>query len=323
MKFVTQLVFGLDIKNSIGLYANENALMDIVVNKYERRCIQGLYVEKIMRIVTSSNCMINKFGAPFGQISVVCEVLAVKYARGEIINGCVIENKDKSGLVACRAGHVSILLSSSRIFESMVRGQIMSVRVNRARYTPNMETVVINAIPYLPSREFTAYKIGGNADPIDEAIFADVRARIAEEETAATTLKETHASAYNLFERMLFPYPAQITPSDNALNGATEMPLMEFVVDAIAGKAATGYVSRDPAMNLSRSFVFRYKAAPESAKVRDDIVFEAVIIELLEDYCAHLRTIREYIEIYSEDQVRSHVNLWAIYMKNKNHAVGA
>jgi len=186
----------------------------------------------------------------------------------------------------------------------------MSVRVNRAAYTPNMETVAINAIPYLPARKFTAYAIVPGA--VDEAILADVRARITEEETLAAQLKIDHASAYTLFERLLFPYP-------DVIDGA-KMPLMEFAVDAIAGKITKGYVSRDPRMNPSQSFVYLYTDAPNDpyAVIRDNIVLEAVVVELLEDYCAHLRTIREYIELYPTDQVKSHVNLWAIYTKNKN-----
>lgn len=306
MRFTTTIEFGVAIKNVIALYSNQNALMDILRNKYAGRCMRGMYIEKIVRITKQSDCMINKHGSPAtGDISVICEVIAIKYARGEIINGCVIENKDKSGIVVCRAGHVQILMSASAIFESMTRGQIMSVRVNKARYTPNMETVAVNAVPFLPSRAFTLYKI--NAGNVDKTTLADVQARIADEEKARAELQQSHKSAYALYEQLLCPY-------DKSAILTNGFPLMEFIVDAIAGKNMTGYVGRDPRLQPATSFVSRVTIA--STQTVDNVTLEAVCIDLLEDYCAHLRTIREYVEIYSAEQVNAHVNLWAIYKKN-------
>ena len=312
--------FGVVIKNVIGLYVNKETLMSIIVNKYERKCSHGMYIEKIIRITKQSDCVINKHGSPCdGDISVICEVQAIKYARGEIINGCVIESKDKSGIVVCRVGHLQILLSSSAIFESMTKGQMMSVRVNKARYTPNMETVAINAVPFLPSREFTLYKI--NPGAVNDAVFNDIRERIAFEEKSAAELKSTHASAYALYEQLLCPYDKSmyVEKSPSTRPPSKEFPLMEFITDAVAGKNMTGYIARDPRILPSRSFVSRINNSDPNdnlAKVADDVSLEAVCVELLEDYCAHLRNIREYVELYSAEQVNAHVNLWAIYKKN-------
>jgi hypothetical protein len=57
---------------------------------------------------------------------------------------------------------------------------------------------------------------------------------------------------------------------------------------------------------------------PDGAKVRTDLPTSTVMVLMLEDYCAHLRTIREMIDIYSSEKLLlDHRNLWQIFKKNK------
>lgn len=305
MRFITNIDFGLDIKDCIGVFASDDALMNIIVNKYEGRCHRGLYIEKILRIRAQSDCVINQYGSPsFGSMSIICEISAIKYARDEIINGCTIIDKGKNGIMICTQGYNRIMLYTHDKFDSVVNGQIISVQVVAARYTPDATTIAINAYAYLPSRKFDVYLL----QPYKRSeLHNDVLGRIINEEALAAPLRGT--TAWKFYEKILHPYSALDVKLST---GVTEIN----IIDTAETNTAM-YVARDPKMNLSRPFMYKYPGIPDGVTPITNVPSEAVMLEMLENYCAQLRTIREYIENYPNEVFTKHKNLWMIYEKNK------
>lgn len=305
MRFITNIDFGLDIKDCIGVFASDETLMNIIINKYEGRCHRGMYIEKIIRIRAQSDCVINQYGSPsFGTMSVICEISAIKYARDEIINGCSIINKNKTGIMICTQGQNRIMLATHDKFDSVVEGQIISVRVVEARYTPDATTIAINAYPYIPSRKYDVYLL----QPFKRSeIHDDVLSRIINEETLAGTLRGT--TAWKFYEKILHPYS---TLEAKLPHGVTEINIIDTTETNVPM-----YISRDPKINLSRPVMYKYPGIPDGVTPITNAPSDAVILEMLENYCAHLRTIREYIENYPNEVFTKHKNLWMIYEKNK------
>lgn len=305
MKIITSLVVGLDIKDCIGVCANDEAIMGILVNKYESKCYMGMFIEKVNSVKVQGECIINQHGAPtFGTMSIICEVTAIKYPAGEVINGCVVENKDKSGVIICGTNIAKIMLASHPSFESVTKGQIISVRVGSTKYWPGANMISVNAIPYLPSVKFSVYKLDVAAN--DKLLLDDVLARIEYEEAQAKDIKKTNVKAWDFFDQLLYAYAS----GQKAPKGATEVNINELLKPT--GKAR--YVSRDPRINLSLPIVYEYKEADA-----DSIVGSGnVLVAIFEDYCSHLRTIRELIDVYSTGElITAHKNLWQIFKKNK------
>lgn len=311
---ITKIIeVGINVQNCINIYTDPDNIKQILADRYEGRCFKGCYIKKIEKIRKIGECVINQDGPPtFGVIPVICEVTAIVYAVGEIINGCKVMNRDADGILVCSTDIAAIMLAAHPAFESVVKGQIISIRVGATRYNVSATKIAISAVPYLFNKNPIIYKIGIITEPM-RALLGNVFERIAFEEEETNRLKKDNEKAWNTFDQLLYAYKEpQKAPRDAIL-----MNIKTIAQEAIKVQ----YLSRDPRINLSTPVVFGYttkSSFPEGAIVREDLPTANVLILLLEDYCAHLRTIREMIEIYhTEKLIADHKNLWQIFKKNK------
>lgn len=305
---------GINVQNCIGVYTDPENIRQILVERYEGYCIAGCLIKKIERILRLSECRITQDGSPnFGTISVIFEATAIVYAVGEIINGCVVKNKHKSGIIVCSTGIASIMLESHPMLDSITIGQIISVRVRAVKYNSSSSEIAVNAVLYVPHKESIIYKVG-TLNEQGKTLLANVLERIEFEETEMKNLKKDNAKAWETFDQLLYAYK-EVQP---APPGAKVLNLKEIVKSGFNG---VQYLSRDPRINLSTPNVYGYIAGSvfsNDEKLRTEFPTSTVMILMLEDYCAHLRTIREMINIYSTEKLLlDHKNLWQIFKKNK------
>ncbi len=318
----------IDVADCIGIYTDPNNIYNIIVNTYEGICCFGCYILKVLRIVKTGECEINRDGAPgFGTIPVIFDVQAIVYLPGEIINGCIVQ-KQTNGILNCNTNITDIMVKSHQLISSLTPGQIVSVRVGRVRYDPGSARVAVNAVMFLPGKESTAFSIDLStlsSEQIKEYL-ADVLERIAIEEQHIKTYKETNAKGIAFFTQVLYAYPtAQQVPS-----GVKVVSLMSL----IDNKHASGvlYIGRDRRLDLLQPNIYIYDKKPEAVikasvkspdaanniTVVDTLNAQDVLITLFEDYCIYIRTLREMIENYSTAELlKSHANLWSIYGKSK------
>lgn len=305
---------GINVQNTINIYTDEDNIKHILIDRYQGKCFRGCWIKSINKILMIGECIINQDGVPnFGTIPVIFEVTAIVYAMGEILNGCVVKNKDKSGIIICTTDIASIMLNAHKSLESITKGQIISLRVFGVRYNQGAAKVSINAVPFMFQEKPFIYAIGPITEGAKEMV-ANVLSRIEFEEAEKEKIMKDKPRAWDTFDQLLYAYKEeQKIPS-----GAK---LLNIVSIAKSGNAGVKYLSRDNRLNLSTPNVYGYSdvtTIPSGAIVRGEIATSNVLILLLEDYCAHLRTIREMIGIYAtEELLIAHKNLWQIFKKNK------
>jgi len=313
MRILKTIEIGIDIQDCIGTIANPDLLKHILQNRYEKRCFKGVYIEKIESIRRVSDCMINQFGPPsYGTVSVICDVTAIEYMRGEILNGCIIQQRTEQGILICSTGVASIMMAAVPALDFLKKGQIISVRVGIAKYANGSDKISVNAAPFTFGTSTTVYKVAlsPSITASDREILTDVNARIAFEEKEAILQKKTNPTAWKFFDDLFYAYKVTQKVADTVnisqLATMAAMPL---------------FISRDTRLPMSQPIAAVYSNTddiPVGSHVRTDLPPIAVIIVILEDYCEHLRLIRELITIYStEDLLVSHKLLWKHYNNMK------
>jgi hypothetical protein len=310
---ITKLIeVGINIQNCINIYTEDSIILQILIDKYQGKCFASCYIKEIVRVVKIGECIINQDGLPtFGVIPVIFEVIAIVYTIGETINGCVVSHRDQNGVLVCDTDITSIIVARHPAFESVTKGQIISVRVVGSKYSLSARKIAVSAIPYLFADQAIIYKFNYSTD-IHLDFFKDVLNRIEYEEAEMAKFKETQLKAWTTFDQLLYAYKdIQKPPTDVTVIN---------IKDLINGEGKFHYLSRDNRLNLSTPQVYNYADAifPPNARLLDNLPSSNIILILLEDYCAHLKMIREMIGIYSTgDKLLAHTNLWQIFKKNK------
>jgi hypothetical protein len=262
--------------------------------------------------------IIDQDGDPnFGTMAVMFEVTAIVYVENEIINGCTVIT-NKSTMLICNADHTSIYMAAGNTLTSIREGQIISVRVGKTTYNPYQSQISVNAKPFLPTTHQTVFQIQGDlpAD-ISDTIRPQLE-KIKFEEAEAVKLKATKATSYNFIDAILFAWKSMSTKPENA----THHSIVDLITSGKFNKLK--YVSRDTRITPSTDGVYSFDEKHADAANTTTFVehLPAVVVaqQLLNDYCEHLRTVREMIEIYNtKELVTTHRNLWAIFEANKKN----
>jgi DNA-directed RNA polymerase subunit E'/Rpb7 len=299
---------GIDVYDPINLHTNDENIKAIIADKFEGRCFRGSWVRKVEKILKVGECVISQDGNPnFGTMPVIFEATVIEYARGEIINGCIVKNKDASGRMICSTDIASIMLSPHKLLESIVVGQLISIRVAGAKYNQGVNKVSINAIPYLFPDVPVVFKVPRDRK-IPLELLAESFARVDAEEALLVELKKSKFQAWEAFDKLLYAYAVeQKIPKSDQRN-------IRDVVES--GFEGIEQVSRDNKLNLSEPLVIT--SVPTNCTLIENAHAADIAIYLLEDYAGHLRTIREMIDIYStQDLMKTHKNLWQIFKKSK------
>jgi DNA-directed RNA polymerase subunit E'/Rpb7 len=309
---------GINLEDAIGMNANQSEnIKNILIRQYEGKCFRGCLIKKFKRIREISDCPINQDGIScFGIINVIFEVTAIEYARGEIINGCVVNNNQKNGLIVCSTDNASIILSAGKQLESIQKDQKISIRVTKAKYNIGAKKIAVSAVPYLFSKHVYVYKA-----PADSNIDNDVKEYLAlmlqnikEEQSLAEKIK-TAGKSWEFFEKLLYAYGEdQKTPAG---------VIMKTIDELLSGKGSVGdkYIYRDARINPATPNVYISNEYPSEINVNmlvEGLSLRDILLTLCDDYFNHLRTIREMTEIYNTEKLLTdHKNLWLIFKKAK------
>jgi hypothetical protein len=313
---ITKLItVGLDILNPINVCSDIHSnILNILIDKYEKKCFRGCYIQSINKIVKMDDCYINQEGPPNqATMGVIFEVTAIIYPIGEIVNGCKVVKKDKKTGIICSSDYASILLNYEDAFDSIQVNQIISVRVGGARYNIGTSKISINAIPFLPFIAPIVYKINPATISIKETL-QDILKYIAEEEKLAESLKQKNAKGWEFFEKLIYNYKAD----QEAPKGAKVLKLQDLIngkVDKIK------YLSRDQRINLVHPITYGYdemKDLPTGVNLKEGLALNDIMMLLFGDYYNNLKTVREMLQIYGNpEMLESHKNLWLIFRKYK------
>lgn len=321
MLITKPIELGLNIQDPVGIcVSKEDNIRNILQDRIVGTCIRGCFILSINQIIRMSNCDINQDGNPsFSTISVIAEITGIVYSVGEIINGCVVNNKDNKGIIICSTEHASIMLNADESLESIQKGQKISVRVGGVKYIIGSKSISINAVPFSFSKKPTVFAITAVTPDIKQYVEGIV-ARIRAEEEVAAGIKRDNPAGWRTFTQLLYAYrEEQKTPT-----GARVVNLLDLDFaspTASPDKAPLKYISRDPRLDLTAPNAYVYTDArqvPEGSIIRDESIAKNVMLFLLEDYYNYLKMINEMISIYNtEELLASHKNLWLIFKKAK------
>lgn len=317
---ITKVVeVGLDISNPIDIFADiEGNLMSILVSEYENRCFRSCFVRKVLRILQYSECVIAQEGDRCnGKMNVKFEVEAIVYHRGEIINGCIVKNKDRSGVIIAASPNASIFLNTHPSLATVAVGQIISVRVGNAEYRHGYSAVSVNAIPFIFTKEYPVYYMPRDTLTPEELEFLrDPLTKIEAEEQLLAEISKKNAKQKEFFETLLYAYKAD-----------QPAPPKAVAIDVLAAvrknSGLGGYLARDHRLRPNTPQVYKYASAKEvpnddAAKIRKEIAPVDAILTILEDYASTLRTVREMMTIYnSEKLMTDHKNVWLTLAKSR------
>lgn len=312
----TTIEVGIDLNDPIG-QCDDDHIKHILTIKYQGRCLREHYIHSIDRIIKRGEVIINQLSpTAFATLPIIVEVTAIVFMRGEIITGCLIKNiNDRAKFITCESQYANVILKQTPMFTSLQVGQYVTVQVGTAQYAIGAPKVAVNGIPFLPFTIQPIYKITANNIPIAQKLMKDVRARIEYEESAAAEIKKTDPKIYAIFSSLVSAY---VTPPKVD-------PLLTCNISDSDRVATYKYITRDSRIHPTTPSVVAFNEMAEYTKSKPhegcntiEVTFAEALIAVLEDYCAHLRTVREMISVYSTPElIKSHANLWNIYKMNK------
>jgi hypothetical protein len=293
---------GIDIKDCINLYSDPDNLRQIIEYKYLNRCFRGCYITSITRIIKTGVCVINKDGNPtFGTIPVIFEVAAICYMPGEIVTNCLVISNKTTGIL-CTTAYSSIMIAPHALLSSITKGNIITICVGQAVYKIGLDKISINAVLYTPRVSNDIFFM--KHEEINESILEDVKSRIQQEEAAAVLLRKN--TAWDMFDKLIYAFV-----DDKADLVTNKVNILELQPQDM-------YISRDPRIRMTTPFAAVFDKPNENTPYHTNMTAENVVLLLHEDYYAHLKLVRELVEIYSTPElIRAHNHLWLIYKKMK------
>lgn len=311
VRFVKKIQVGVDIKDPIGVATDENNLLEILRNRFEGKCYNKCFIEKITKIVRMGECVIEQTGHPtLGTIPVIFLAEVIEYGAGEIINNCVVQQVNNE-MIVCSTNTAAILIKFHPMFKSIRTGQIISVRVGRAQYRINTEKISVSAVPFVPGTGCGVYKIT-EGDFITESV-KKMLEEIAAEEKRLAAMAKNDTKLYESFKKLLYARDTDAMPK-----GCTVIDLKKIVsrgVEKYVGKFITRHFLQD--LSLYKAVIMN-EADDLPGGVYQHVEIDAVMFEILNDYYSYIKTLGDYIEIYSSPKIlEDHKNLWLIYKKNQ------
>lgn len=308
-----EITFGVDIGNVISLYTSPDNLINICRHKLTGKCYKSCFIVSIDRIIRQSACIISQGGNPSsGTVHVVAEVSAIEYRSGDVICGVKVSGKDASEQLICHAPNAVIVVRASQAagLESIVKDQIISVRVIHATYSIGSPTIALLTVFYFPDQQPLIYEI---SEPIDQQACARILSLVTEEETKLKTIPD---KLLRFFQTILAPYK-EIGKAPPGAKLASVKSILTM---------NKGFISRDPRLTNADSPFYSYAEydhtnvlndilpGGEMPKIMTAVSSTAGVINVLTDYYNNLRIVREMAEIYAtDDDLRKHKNIWAIY----------
>ena len=302
---------GIDFENPIDIYTDaETNIKALLDHTFQGKCFRGCLILNIKNIKQISECVMVRRGSHCGgHVDIRFEADVIVYAKNEIINGCVIQNRDRtSGIIIAQSKHANICLNNHASLDNVEIGQMISVRVGEAKYTINAEKVSINARYYLPEITANIYHI--SSEVTDLSPLKDIIEATRAEEVQFKALIAKSPRGFELFKGINYPYAQEKTKDKNA----QEQNLLKLT------SFPAGYYVRDPASDLTTDIVYRYNTDPSNLHFTliDAGSHLGFIAALYEDYRAYMKLITEMLTIYkTKEIIQTHMPWWRAIRKNK------
>lgn len=293
---------GIDIYDPITLFTDvENNLLNMLRSSLVRRCFKGCFILSVDRLLRRSHCEINQDGnIGMGTMSVMFEVTALVYTPGDILVGCRVVNKQDDNIV-CKGPNASVIINIGQnvikpLLEGIRVGQYIPVRVGRVLYSPNAESISVNALPFTYLKP-EVYKIVGGGQ-LDEAAVSMYSELIAAEEKRMEDLRKSSGDKWDFFCKIMSGKNTGYTPG----RALSVMPKPDELVSRA--------LDINPALS-------EYGVVSEAQKTIEMSSYDASI-KLHHSYLQFIKMVNDSVETYTDKMVTEHDNIWKMLARLKN-----
>lgn len=329
-----QIETQLDLANCFNAIARSNGnLLETASARLDGHCRAGFYIVKCLEILRRGPCIIDSHSSRpnIGKISVTVRVLAEVLTPGEVINGCVIKSTNGNGEFMCATEHATIYLDKHDLFGGALVGSKVSVVIKAVRYLPVESKIAATGEFYVPQPKRQAYRLEELAPATASATaraHSEEKLRVcppigaapqeppAGSDSATDEAAAKLAFAHTVFARTLHPLHTPAKP-------ATGANIFELFGSPRALDTPM-YVYKDPAED-SLSPTVKFVSAsevPDEYELVTTLPAQAVTELIVQEYTDALRMVREYYEIYGEQNVaRKHAYIWMAFGTAKKTAV--
>lgn len=311
----------VDIQDTVSIYSDiQQNLLNILANRYVGRCLRGVLIESVDKLVQISPCFINQDGDPtHGTINVIMKVKAILFEPGEVIVGCRVIRRIPQAII-CQHKHAAIMLTPAPILDSVAIGQIISVRVITSKYDLNASAISVSAIPFVPVAPTSIYKISAGKDGAVAEFLADELADIAAIEAEIEEVKNT--DSFKFFAGLLDPNMAGANKSSAAAASPAKQPNVKQIREIVETLAEPLIISRGYGCPTGEPVVAVLTDAElkTAAVAASDLLPAAdALLLVLRHYRYYLQSVIDHINTYNTPEIlNSHKNIWAIIaMKSK------
>lgn len=149
----------VDIADPNDMYAanRDEMLIQKLTDKFVGVCYNSCYILNINKLIRRSYLYMKDTLEGDSQLSVLFEVDALIYAKGEVINGCTIVKKEPNGIVHAKSQYAGIQINITRNLDIFKEGDVVPIIVKRVRYNINQPEVTVLATPFIPPNDNVVY----------------------------------------------------------------------------------------------------------------------------------------------------------------------
>jgi len=325
-------------------------MLQALKNKYIGKCWKGSYITEIVKIISSSECVLNKTNVSgYGYIDYKCEVRGTRIRLWDIMMPVTIESispmivGELAELDSSKPKniHVTVSIPPTGRLDIQV-GQVVPIRVIWAYHPPQAPQVVVTGVILTCDVKTPTYRIEGTLGPSQAASMKQTLAQIKQELLLRKELMATRSADFWFFETLLYSYKR--AGAVGAVAGATldtilsdEMPewtgpvreqrdpqasrvdnILNIVNRAIGGETVpvTGYWTRS--LGLYRSSPSVNFSDVSTGDTSIDGTPETIFNDFLKNIFDFIRAVREMVIYYNTaERIKAHTNVWTLMRANQ------
>lgn len=317
MKVTKILETRIDIFNINDIYCadyNKN-IINILKEKYVKKCFKAIYILDVLRIVhrSSLHCK-NKVLDGSTYIDVSFEVYGIVYEKGEVIHDCkIISINAINGTMHAKSEHASILIKNIKGIIVFKETDVIPVIVNMARYTIFESEISLSAIPFIPIlAKPTMFKITSVESDIKKQVSEIIDFKKLDAlEKKIDLIKKSNKAVYKFFHDLVYPYKALQKVSGTVYNIDLESLLM-LKIDSVYYKADC-HLDDNTYLKLTSADIIKLETKYATTAMLE-IDAKDYIIHLFDDKTKRLNILLDLLELYdSSAKIKSKSPVWSLY----------
>lgn len=312
----------------------DDIILEKLTNIFQNKCEKNSLIIKILKIIKRSGVYMTKTRLDgSGDVNVQFSAEAIVYNENDILTNCEVTRIEKGNKIICKHPYAIAIIRGSNILQSLTEKQKIIVLVQNVRYLKNKDKIIVVGVPYTISNKFTIYATIPKISNTEDIIILNKKIKEIDEEFKL--YEKANKKMVKFFNDLFYPYKKTIS-LEQLTHQSSKIKVLDFYnfsqqiikKDTSISKI---YIFRHPIIekNTTNAFEVNEKDFESGipGKILDTKLFKieiveenitSVLLKLLNDYLSFIRMINELTEIYSENEIESHKNLWDTYNRYKN-----